>query len=401
MGSTCRGSTTSSRGIRNLYYLSKGSSGIPPAGAFSTNTPINPWTHPPCTHDFRSDVLTTPSPRMLASLPTCSLGDDVYGESTTTIHLESRVASLFRKPAGLFVITGTMGNQLCLRSHLSRPPHSVLCDARAHVNVFEAGGIASLSQAMVQPVAPSNGLWLTLEDIRRAAIISDDIHYAATRVVSLENTINGVIMPLSEMRRIAAWARENGVKVHLDGARLWNACAVEGAPELWEYAAEVDSLSVSMSKGLGAPMGSVVLGSAEMVARARHMRKAIGGGMRQPGVLTAMANEAIDEVWYGGKFRVGDAWAKRLEGKWKALGGRVSLPVETNMAWVDLEGRGVSEEVWSSCAEREGVKVGSGRIVCSFQNTLEGVEALERTMEAACRIADESKEGEQQEEGHM
>ncbi|KAH8149751.1 uncharacterized protein LAJ45_06382 [Morchella importuna] len=387
LSSTCRG-----RGARNLYYLSKGSSGMPALSANTTTTPVNPWTHSPATHDFRSDTLTTPTPTMLASLPTCSLGDDVYGESTTTTNLESRLAALFRKPSALFVLSGTMGNQLCLRAHLSHPPHSVLCDVRAHVNVFEAGGLASLSQAMVQPVKPSNGLWLTLEDIQSTAVISDDIHFAPTRVVSLENTINGVIMPLGEMRRIGAWAREHGVKIHLDGARLWNACAVEGAPELWEYADEVDSISVSMSKGMGAPTGSVVLGSEELVAKARHVRKAIGGGIRQAGVLTAMANAAIDEVWSGGKYRVGDAWAKRLEGKWKALGGEVSYPVQTNMVWADLKGRGVTEEVWSACAEREGVKVGSGRIVCHFQNTIEAVEALERTMEAACKIADKKEE---------
>ncbi|KAI5850187.1 l-allo-threonine aldolase [Morchella snyderi] len=365
---------------------------MPAASTSSTSTPINPWTHSPATHDFRSDTLTTPTPTMLASLPTCSLGDDVYGESTTTTHLEARLAALFRKPAALFVLSGTMANQLCLRAHLSHPPHSVLCDARAHINVFEAGGLASLSQAMVQPVRPRNGLWLTLEDIQAAAVLSADIHYAPTRAVSLENTINGVIMPLSEMRRIGAWARAHGVRVHLDGARLWNACAVAGAPALWEYAAEVDSLAVSMSKGMGAPTGSVVLASEEVVARARHVRKAIGGGIRQAGVLTAMADAAIDEVWFGGKYEVGDAWAKRLEGKWKALGGEVSLPVETNMVWADLAGRGVAEEVWSACAEREGVRVGSGRIVCHFQNTIEAVEALERAMEAACQIADEKNE---------
>lgn len=325
------------------------------------------WTSSPAAFDFRSDTLTTPTPSMLSSLTHASLGDEVYLESTTTTSLESRLAKLFAKPAALFVLSGTMGNQLCLRSHLTQPPHSVLCDVRAHVNLYEAGGLASLSQALITAVRPSNGKWITLEDIKKEVVLGDNIHYAPTRVISLENTINGVIVPLEEIRRISEFARENGIKVHLDGARLWNACSVPDAPELHEYAALVDSLSVCMSKSLGAPVGSFILGEKNLVDHARHMRKAIGGGIRQAGLLTAMAEVALDEVFLGGLLTETNAYAKRLKGRWETLGGETTLPVDTNMVWLDLEKRGVGMEVWMEETEKQGVKISGGRIVCHYR----------------------------------
>jgi threonine aldolase len=173
--------------------------------------------------DFRSDTVTTPTASMLAAMSQSSFGDDVYVEDTTTNEFEHYVAKLLGHEAGLFVSSGTMGNQLGLRMHLMQPPHSVLCDHRAHVGNYEAGAIAVLSQAMLIPVVPSNGLYLTLEDIEEHAVLDDDIHLAPTKVISLENTLSGTIMPLTEVRRISAWARSKGLKMHLDGARIWNA----------------------------------------------------------------------------------------------------------------------------------------------------------------------------------
>lgn len=328
---------------------------------------ISEWASSPAASDFRSDTLTTPTPSMLASLTHASLGDEVYLESTTTTSLESRLAKLFAKPAALFVLSGTMGNQLCLRSHLTQPPHSVLCNVRAHINIHEAGGIASLSQALVTAVQPSNGKWITLEDVKKEVILGSNIHHAPTRVISLENTINGVIMPLEEIRRISEFAKEHGIKMHLDGARLWNACSVPDAPELHEYAALVDSLSVCMSKSLGAPVGSFILGEKGFIDHGRHMRKAIGGGIRQAGLLTAMAEVALDEVFLGGRLAETNGYAKRLEAKWRALGGETTLPVDTNMVWLDLEKKGVSMEVWMEETERRGVKMSGGRIVCHYR----------------------------------
>lgn len=214
---------------------------------------------------------------------------------------------------------------------------------------------------------PSNGKWITLEDVKKEVTLGDNIHFAPTRVISLENTINGVIMPLDEIRRISEFAKEHGIKVHIDGARLWNACSVPGAPALHEYAALVDSLSVCFSKSLGAPVGSFVVGEKKLVDHARHMRKAIGGGIRQAGILTAMAEVALDEVFLGGQLIKANAYAKRLEKKWTALRGQTTLPVDTNMVWLDLEERGISMEVWEEEAKKQGVKVGGGRIVCHYR----------------------------------
>lgn len=160
---------------------------------------------------------------MLDAMSRSTLGDDVYHEDETTTNFEAEIAASMKKEAGLFVSSGTMGNQLALRAHLTQPPHSVLCDFRAHIATSEAGGAAMLSQALLQTVIPKNGLYLTLEDVKKRTILSDDVHGAPTKVIALENTIGGVIFPLAEVQRISAFAREHGIKMHLDGARLWNA----------------------------------------------------------------------------------------------------------------------------------------------------------------------------------
>lgn len=173
--------------------------------------------------DFRSDTVTTPTASMLAAMSQSSFRDDLYAEDTTTNEFQHYVAKLLGHEAGLFVSSGTMGNQLGVRMHLMQPPHSVVCDHRAHFRNDEAGAAAVISQAIIIPVVPSNGLYLTLEDIEENVVLDDDIHYAPTKVISLENTLGGIIMPLTEVKRISAWARSKGLKMHLDGARIWNA----------------------------------------------------------------------------------------------------------------------------------------------------------------------------------
>ncbi len=239
---------------------------------------------------------------------------DVYQEDTTTNSFEKEIATLLGHESGLFVSSGTMGNQLALRSLLIRPPHSVLSDYRAHVAVAEAGGISSFSQAMLQPVVPENGVFLTLEDVKKSITLSEDIHSAPTRVVSLENTLGGSIMPLAEVQRISTFARRYGVKLHLDGARLWDAgeprffcdsnlsnpCSrlvAAGAGTLEEYGKCFDAVSVCFSKGLGAPIGSMLVGSEEVIRYARWIRKSIGGGMRQTGPIVNAARIAYQELF--------------------------------------------------------------------------------------------------------
>ena len=358
------------------------------------------WTRSLAEFDFRSDTVTSPTPSMLASLCNASLGDDVYQESTTTNALSARIAKLFEKEAALFVLSGTMGNQLCIRALLEQPPYSVLCDHRAHIYADEAGATALISQATVTPVIPRNGLYLTLEDVKRHVIISDDIHYAPTKIICLENTVWGVVHPLNEIRRICAFAREHGISVHLDGARLWNACSLPDAPSLAEYAREVDSVSVCVSKSLGAPVGSFIVGSGKLVAKANHMRKLLGGGIRQAGILTAMAEVGLDEVFLAGRLGESNAYAKEVKAAWLRCGGKITLPVDTNAVWIDLEGRGISLDIWQQVGEEMGVKLGGERIMCHFQNSAEAIKRLEDVMKEACRRADAAELGREKGRDH-
>ena len=351
--------------------------------------PPNNWASPgPAAYDFRSDTITTPTTSMLSAIQSTTLLDDVLCEDTTTTSLESHMASLTSHEAALFVLSGTMGNQLALRCHLTQPPHAVLCDHRAHILVHEAGGVASLCGAMVQGVVPKNGKYLTLEDIQKNIVLSDDVHACPTRVISLENTIGGTITPLSEIQRISAFARENGVKLHLDGARLWEAAAASGVP-ISEWCAPFDSVSLCFSKGLGAPAGSILVGRKEFIKHARWIRKSIGGGLRQSGVLTSAARVAVEQTFgrkpngSDGKLRQVHGIAKRLGSTWRKLGGQFEegKEVETNMLWLDLEKAGWSDEEFAKLGEERGVKLWSGRIVCHYQIRCDAVERLEGVFE--------------------
>lgn len=320
----------------------------------------------PAAYDFRSDVHTTPTASMLDAIAQCSLLDDVSMEDPTTISLERFIADLTGKEAALLVLSGTMGNQVALRAHLTAPPHAILCDRRGHIIQYEAGGVASLSQAMVQPIDAQNKKYITLEEVAAHAVVSSDVHACPTRVISLENTLNGTIMPLTEVRRIAAFAREHRITMHLDGARLWEAVAA-GAGSLKEFCAEFDSVSLCFSKGLGAPIGSIVVGSKAFVARARWVRKAIGGGLRQAGVVAAPARVAVEETFLGGKLATSHENAKRISKLWTDLGGKTSYPVDTNMAWLDMEASGVELNRFIELGERYGVVVRGGRLVVHYQ----------------------------------
>ncbi|KAL9597842.1 MAG: hypothetical protein Q9219_004863 [cf. Caloplaca sp. 3 TL-2023] len=343
----------------------------------------NAWSAPgPAAFDFRSDVVTTPTPSMLRAISNCTLLDDVFAEDPTTQSLESFVASLAGHDAALLVLSGTMGNQLSIRTHMTQPPHSILADHRSHIYEWEAGGISSLSGAFPILVQPKNGHHITLEDVKACAILDDNVHHAPTTLISLENTLNGSILPLEDCRAISAWARSltPPLKLHLDGARLWEAVAT-GAGTLTEYCACFDSVSLCFSKGLGAPIGSIIVGSHAFVKRARHVRKALGGGLRQAGVIAAPARVAIGETFLGGKLSGSHEVAKRIGRMWEGMGGELGYAVETNMVWLDLERAGVEEEVFVEEGVREGVKVRGGRLVVHYQVGEEGVRRLGRVME--------------------
>ncbi|KAJ4290731.1 hypothetical protein N0V88_006480 [Collariella sp. IMI 366227] len=191
-------------------------------------------------------------------------------------------------------------------------------------------------------IVPKNGIYLTLEDVKANVYLDDDVHTCPTRVISLENTLNGMLMPLEEVRRISAFAREHGLKMHCDGARLWEAVA-SGAGSLPDFASCFDTVSLCFSKGLGAPIGSILVGSKDVIKHARWVRKAIGGGLRQSGVVTAAARVAVDETFgngpngEGGLLRNTHTLAQEVAKMWSDLGGQFVHPVHTNMVWLDLE----------------------------------------------------------------
>jgi len=244
---------------------------------------------------------------------------------------------------------------------------------------------------MVKAVVPKNGIHLTLEDVKANAYLDDDVHTCPTRVISLENTLNGMIMPLDEVRKISGFARDHGIKMHCDGARLWEAAA-SGAGSLSDFAACFDTVSLCFSKGLGAPIGSIVVGPSDVIKHARWIRKSIGGGLRQAGVVAAPARVAVDQTFgrgpngEGGLLRNTHVLAKQVEKMWTDLGGKVVHPVDTNMCWLDLEAAGIEEETYEKLARAEGLRVMSNRLVIHYQiyqNRDDTIPRLERLFKKA------------------
>ena len=243
--------------------------------------------------DLRSDTVTRPSPGMRTAMAEAEVGDDVFGEDPTVNLLQSRVAAILEKEAALFVPSGTMGNQICIKVH-TQPGDEVIVERGAHVFNYETAGAAFLSSVQIHPIEGIRGV-LAPEEILKA--IRPRVYYMPrTRLLCVENTHNragGTVTSLERMRELRAVATECGLAVHLDGARLWNACAALGVPPA-AFAKEADSVSVCLSKGLGAPVGSVVAGTRQFVDEARHYRKLFGGGMRQAGILAAAGLFALE-----------------------------------------------------------------------------------------------------------
>lgn len=247
----------------------------------------------PCAIDLRSDTITQPTPAMRAAMADAEVGDDVFGDDPTVKRLEARVAEMLGKEAALFAPSGTMANQLAVRSH-TESGDEILIDANAHIYYYEAGGPATLSGVSCRCLNGVRGIF-TATDVE-AALRPPDQHYPPTKLVCLENTHNrggGSIWPLERIREVADIARRQGLAMHLDGARLWNASVATGIAER-DYAAHFDSVSVCFSKGLGAPVGSALCGSRAFIQRARRFRKMFGGGMRQVGILAAGALYALE-----------------------------------------------------------------------------------------------------------
>jgi len=242
--------------------------------------------------DLRSDTVTRPGPAMRAAMADAEVGDDVYGEDPSVNRLQAQAAEAVGKEAALFMASGTMANQVAVRTH-TRPGDAIIVGQRAHVFLFESGAAAAISG--VQGVILGEEGLFDADDVR-AAIYPRDAHFARTRLVCVENTHNasgGRVFPLSDQLAIAEVAREAGLSMHLDGARIFNAATASGRAAA-ELAAPYDSVSFCLSKGLGAPVGSLLCGSRAFVQEAHRYRKMFGGGMRQAGILAAAGSYALE-----------------------------------------------------------------------------------------------------------
>jgi len=283
--------------------------------------------------DMRSDTVTRPAPAMRRAIAEARVGDDVFGDDPTVLELERRIAGLAGKEAALFVPSGTMGNQLAVNS-LTSPGDEVLLDADSHIFRFEQGGIAANSGCLARIVRGERGV--VAADVT-AALRGEDDHHAHLALVCAENTHNmagGAIVPLASLQALAATARAHGMKLHLDGARLWNASVAAGIP-IATWAACADTVMMCFSKGLGAPVGSILTGPADVVRRARRTRKRWGGGMRQVGILAAACLHALDH--HVERLADDHRRARALAAGMRAAPGvRVAEP-DTNIVFADLD----------------------------------------------------------------
>jgi threonine aldolase len=287
--------------------------------------------------DFRSDTVTLPTPAMLAYMQAAPVGDDVFGEDPSINALEAKTAGLFGMEAGLFCPSGTMTNQLAIKTH-TQAGDEVICEELSHIYQYEGGGIASNSGASVKLLRGNRGK-ITAEQVL-AAIHPDDVHKPISKLVSLENTCNrggGACYDFSEIEAIQKVAKSNGLGLHLDGARIFNAL-VHKKEDPTQYGKVFDSISICLSKGLGAPVGSVLLGSTPFIKKARRWRKVFGGGMRQAGSLAAAGIYALDNHVE----RLKEDHAKALEIKTALLKKdfvKEIFEVETNIVIAHIEGK--------------------------------------------------------------
>ncbi|KAH8100542.1 pyridoxal phosphate-dependent transferase [Cristinia sonorae] len=335
---------------------------------------------------FISDTITVPTKEMYAYASMASLGDDVYHEPSM-IALEAHMAKLTGKEAALFVPSGTMSNQLALRTHLKQPPYAVLCDHRSHIHQYEAGGTAFHSGATTITVIPSNGHHLTLADVQSHIVLGDNIHTAPVEVVSLENTLNGTIIPQEEVIAISDYVHSQGLKMHLDGARLWHVASETGTP-ISELCAPFDTVSLCFSKGLGAPIGSCLVGPKDFIKRARWFRKLFGGGMRQTGFLAASAAYAL--TYNFPRLAAVHQLTKRLENGLKNIGINITSPAETCMVFFDPAPIGVTySEIIERCdALPNPIQLGGSRLVVHIQTSEEMVDDF---LDLLRTLADEKK----------
>ncbi len=283
--------------------------------------------------DLRSDTVTRPSPARLQAMISAPLGDDVMGDDPTVIQLQQAVAERAGKAAGLFFPSGTQSNLAALMAHCERGDE-YLVGQQAHTYKYEGGGAAVLGSIQPQPIEHAEDGSLPLEKLAAALKPEGDPHFARTRLLALENTFHGKLIPADYVRAATDWARGHGLATHLDGARVFNAAVASGKP-LAEMCVPFDSVSICFSKGLGAPVGSVLVGSAELIARARRWRKVLGGGLRQAGVLAAACLYALEHNVE--RLAEDHANARLLAEGLRGIAGVRVLSQDTNMVFAEFE----------------------------------------------------------------
>ena len=331
--------------------------------------------------DLRSDTVTRPTPEMRRAMAEAEVGDDVYGEDPTVNRLEARAAELFAREAALFVPSGSMGNLISIRIHCDHG-NEVICDARSHIVNFELASMSAIAGCIPRAVATPDGhlSWKQVEAVLRPKTY----YYAQTRLIALENTHNlagGTILPLEAQEEICDRAHERGLAVHLDGARIFNAATAVGK-SVAEITRKVDSIMFCLSKGLGAPVGSLVVGSRPFIEKARVYRKMFGGGMRQAGVLAAAALVALEKS--PPLLTEDHRRARRLADALVELPGvRIHHKVETNILVVDVSGTGRSAFEIAERLKERGVLVGpfdaaTIRLVTHFDVNDDALEAALR-----------------------
>ncbi len=285
--------------------------------------------------DLRSDTVTRPTPAMREAMYRAEVGDDVYGDDPTVNRLEAMAATMTGHAASVFVASGTMGNLLALLTHGARGNEAIVGD-KSHIYLNEAGGMAALAGIQACPLPNQPDGTLRLDDIA-ASIRSDDVHHPRTRLVALENTQNicgGVALTPAYTRQVAELAHRHGLKLHIDGARLFNSAVAQGVAAS-ALAAPADSVMFCLSKGLGAPIGSMLCGSQDFIAEARRNRKMVGGGMRQVGVVAAAGIVALESMVE--RLEDDHANARRLaDGLQQIPGMAVDAGPHTNMVYFNL-----------------------------------------------------------------
>jgi threonine aldolase len=308
--------------------------------------------------DLRSDTVTRPTPAMRAAMAAAEVGDDVFGEDPTVRRLEERVAEMLGKPAALFVPSGTMGNQIGVRLHC-QPGDEFLCDGDCHIYFYEQGAYAQLFGIAARPIPSGDGV-LTVDHLKDL-VRRDNVHYPLTRLVCLENTHNrgaGRVLPFDGVAAISQWAKSEGLARHLDGARLFNA-VVASSISASRWAEHFDTISVCFSKGLGAPIGSAIVGPAEAIARAKRHRKALGGGWRQAGIVAAGALYALEH--HVERLAEDHANAQIIAGAVREIEGLELDPphVDTNIVIMRVDPRlGTAAQLTDRLRER-GVRMGA------------------------------------------